>query len=175
MPGAFVSTPPVSAGAAVTAGTHSAPRDIRQLIAGQADPHDPEIGPLIVVNPAEYGETGWGDDNAQAFQSGHTNALPTNASASQGFGVGPERRWAHYPYVDQPNPFRRANVLARDGGDGYSPLVYRPEVVAYWHQALVHELQAEPMRRRGSGYPVIADPATAAFVDVTQPVSAGGY
>jgi hypothetical protein len=175
MPLPFVSTPPVLHAVALTPGVHSGVTDPRALIAGQVDPHDPELGAQIVVNPREFGVTGWGDDNEQQFQSGHTNNLRTNPSSEQGFGVGPERQWPHYPVVDQPNPFRRLNAFARDGTDAYSPLVYRPEYVAYWHAALMAELGAEPAKRRGSGYTVITEPATAAYVDTVTPVSPGGY
>ena len=175
MPAPFVSTPPTIRDVAVTPGVHSGARDPRLLIAGQVDPYDPEIGAQIVVNPREFGITGWGDPNEQQFQSGHTNNLRTNPSAEQGFGVGPEREWPHYPVVDQPNPFRRSNALARDGGDSYSTLVYRPEYVAYWHQALVREMAAEPAKHRGYGYPTIAEPATSPYVDTVPPVTPGGY
>lgn len=175
MPAPYVSTPPTIQAVALTPGVHSGVRDIRALIAGQVDPHDPELGAQIVVNPREFGVTGWGDDNEQQFQSGHTNNLRTNPSAEQGWGVGPEREWPHYPVADQPNPFRNLNVMQRSGSDTYSADVYRPEYVAYWHQALVNELAAEPVKQRGYGYPTIYDSPASAYVDTVPPVMPGGY
>lgn len=175
MPAPFVSTPPTIKAVAVTPGVHSGITDPRALIAGQVDPHDPELGAQIVVNPREFGPTGWGDENEQQFQSGHTNNVRGNPSSEQGWGVGPERQWPHYPAVDQPNPFRRLNVFCRDGGDTYSPLVYRPEYVAYWHQALMNELAVEPSKHRGAGYPNVGQPPAAAFTATVPPVMPGGY
>src|SRR3954451_1928955 len=142
---------------------HGGGVDVHEMINGQADPHDPP-GALTMVNPAESLPTGWGAPNDQQFQSGHTNNLRTNASAEQGYGVGPERAWAHYPHATNPNPFRRLNARQRDGGDAYSPDVYRPEVVAYWAGALSYEEAAVPVKVRQRGGAVVNQPPSQPFV-----------
>jgi hypothetical protein len=149
--------------------------DVLEHISGQVDPHDPAIGPEIIVNPREQLPTGWGSENEQQFQSGHTNNLPTNRSAEQGYGVGPERRWAHYPHVEQPNPFRMLNAFQRSGGDSYSTLVYRPEVVAFWAQALDRELQTTQTRNVGPLAPVVNQAPSVPFVSTVPPTTPGGY
>lgn len=154
---------------------HGGSRDVHELIFGQVDPHDPPIDALVVVNPAEAGPTGWGAPNLQQFQSSHTNALQTNESAEQGYGVGPEREWAHYPHATNPNPFRRAAAFQRDGGDTYSALIYRPEVVAYWSNALAHEAAATPVKMAMRPDPVVVQPPSVPFVDAVPPISPGGY
>ena len=159
-----------------TPGIHGpAIRDVHAMIAGQVDPHDPEIGAQIIVNPREFGITGWGDLNSQQFQSGHTNAMPQNDAAEQGFGVGPERKWGHYPTADNPNPFRNRNALQRSGGDTYSGLVYRPVVAAYWAQAIGHELSQVPVKQRASGYGTVEVAPSVPFVTTVAPITPGGY
>lgn len=143
---------------------------------GQVDPHDPETGPLIVVNPMEIGPTGWGPPNEQPYQSGHTNNVVTNESAELGMGVGPERRLGgHYPHATNPNPFRNLNALQRDGGLIPGANVYRPEVVAYWAGALENEAGWAPTKHRGSGYPTVNQAPSVPYVSTIPPVTPGGY
>ncbi len=159
----------------VMPGVHGGTLDVLARISGQVDPLDPAIGPEIIVNPHEWTPTGWGPENEQPFQSGHTNNLITNPSAEQGMGVGPERRWAHYPHVEQPNPYRNLNAYQRAGGDAYSTLVYRPEVVAFWAQALHVEAQTVNTRHRGPLAPVVNQEPSVAFVTTVPPITPGGY
>jgi hypothetical protein len=154
---------------------HGASRDVHELIHGQAAAQDPPIDALVVVNPAEAGPTGWGAPNLQQFQSGHTNNLRTNESAEQGYGVGPERQWGHYPHATNPNPFRRAAAFLRDGGDTYSAHVYRPEVVAYWANALAHEQAATPVKVAMRPDPIVAQPPSIPYSAAVAPISPGGY
>jgi hypothetical protein len=156
-------------------GTHSGTRDVYELINGQVDPRNPPIDAQIIVNPAESLPTGWGAPNDQQFQSSHTNTLPTNPSAEQGFGVGPERAWAHYPHATNPNPFRRMAAFLRDGGDSYSTLVYRPEVVAFWAQALAHEAAAAPVKHAMRPDPVVNPFPSMPYVEAVAASSPGGY
>jgi hypothetical protein len=151
---------------------HGASRSVHEQIHGQVDPRNPPIDALVVVNPAESPPTGWGAENLQQFQSGHVNNLVTNPSAEQGFGVGPERQWAHYPHASNPNPFRRMAAFLRDGGDTYSTQVYRPEVVAYWANALAHEYAATPVKHAMRPDPVVNQAPSQPYV---QAVSPGGY
>ena len=144
-------------------------------LTGQVDPHDPEIGPLIVVNPLEIGTTGWGPWNEQPYQSGHTNNVVTNESAEQGHGVGPERLWGHYPHATNPNPFRNMNALHRDGGLVTAANVYRPEVAAYWVGALEQQAGQAPFKNRASGYPTVNQAPSVPFVATVAPMTPGGY
>jgi hypothetical protein len=155
-------------------GVHSGTRDVYDLINGMVDPLDPPIDAQIIVNPAEAGPTGWGAPNLQPFQSSHTNALGTNQSAEQGYGVGPERAWAHYPHVTNPNPFRRMAAFQRDGGDTYSTLIYRPEIVAFWANALAHEAAAAPVKNAMRPDPVLNQAPSMPYVQ-SVPTSPGGY
>lgn len=158
----------------IRAGVHGSIGDTTDRIAGQVDPAQPRIGPQGVVNPYEDLPTGWGPDNDQQFQSGHTNNVVTNESAEQGWGVGPERAWAHYPHVEQLNPFRALNAFQRNGEDGYSDLIYRPAVVAFWQQALEAENAAAATRhvgRRG----VVNQAPSAPYVTTIPPIMPGGY
>ena len=155
-------------------GTHSGTRDVYELINGPVTNQAPPIDAQIIVNPAEAGPTGWGAPNQQQFQSSHTNALVTNESAEQGYGVGPERAWAHYPHATNPNPFRRMAAFQRDGGDSYSTLVYRPEVVAFWQQALLHEAAAVPVKHAMRPDPVLNQAPSIPYVQAV-PTSPGGY
>lgn len=145
---------------------------ILSKIFGQVNP--PPRGPQArnVVNPRESLPTGWGAVNKQQFQSGHTQNLPTNESAEQGYGVGPERKWPHYPHAELPNPYRNMNVLQRSGGDSYSTDVYRPEVVAFWAQALARESADAAVKQRQRAGAVINQPASIPFV---QTVTPGGF
>src|SRR6516164_8608563 len=68
-----------------------------------------------VVNNAVYGPQGFGDWNAQPFQSGHTQITLANPAQEQGWGVGPARRWAHYPKTESPNPARNEGQHLRNG------------------------------------------------------------
>lgn len=148
-----------------------------ELLSGQVDPREPPIDALIIVNPAEDLPTGWGAGQAQQYQSGPTNNRRVNASAEQGQGVGPERKWSHYPHAVNPNPFRNANVHQRAGTDAYSADVYRVETAAYWPQALVVEQVQAPAKQRGPVAPVVNQEPTVPFVQ-TVPArggSPGGY
>lgn len=160
----------------VQGGVHGGGPEVLPRISGPVDPRNPAIGPEVIVNPRELLPTGWGPENIQQFQSGHTNNVRTNQSAEQGHGVGPERRWAHYPHVEQPNPYRMLNVRQRSGGDSYSPLVYRPEVAAYWVQAMAAEHAAAQTRHRQPSIAgVVNQAASVPFVATVPPDSPGGY
>lgn len=157
-------------------GTHSATRDVHELIHGPVDPRYPAIDAQVIVNPAESLPTGWGAPNVQQFQSSHTNNLRTNQSAEQGYGVGPERQWGHYPHAENPNPFRRMIAFQRDGGDSYSADVYRPEVVAYWANALAHEQAAAPVKNAMRPDPVVNQAPSVPYVQaIPDLLSPGGY
>lgn len=128
----------------------------------------------VVVNPREFGPTGWGDYNNQLFHSGHTQNIPTNESAEQGMGVGPERKWPHYPTPDQPNPYRNMGIYQRNGTDGYSLYIYRNVAAAYWAQAIGYELSQAQVRHRSTPYGTTQQPPSVPFVSTVTPIGPGG-
>jgi len=160
---------------------HGSSNDPRELIFGQADARDPMIGPAIVVNPNEVLPTGWGAPNDQLFQTGANNNVRTVQSLELGHGVGPERKaGGHYPYADLPNPFRRTQVMQRDGQDAYSLMVYRPERPAIWTHALAVEQQYAPVKARQRETPIVNQVPSVPYVTTVPeatapPASPGGY
>jgi hypothetical protein len=144
--------------------------NITQYFNGEVSPYEPFIGPLIIVNPAESPPTGWGSPNNQNFATGHTSNVPTNESAEQGMGVGPERKWPHYPHAENPNPFRALNVWRRSGTDTYSSQVYRAEAAAYWHQGIIDSLQHAPDKQRSPVNPIIGQAPSVPYVDSVPPL-----
>lgn len=136
--------------------------NVYALMAGPNDAHIVDHGPIMVVMPLQLGRPGLGPDNAQQFQSGHSQNLKTNPSAEQGIGRAPGQQWAHYPHVTQPNPFRNLGVRSRDGGDGYSSEVYRPEVAAIWLQAIAAEQAA--IKFQSPVTPVVNQPVSVPYV-----------
>jgi hypothetical protein len=110
--------------------------DVYALIAGPNNAQAQNLGPLFYVPVWQAEPAGLGPPNQQQFQSGHTQNVKQNPSAEQGIGRSPGQRWPHYPHVQQFNPFRRTQVLQRDGQDGYSSQVYRPEISLIHLQAL---------------------------------------
>jgi hypothetical protein len=69
----------------------------------------------VWVNPGVHGPTGFGDWNVQAYETGHTQNIPSDPSKEQGWGVGPARRWAHYPHDELPNYARNMGQHLRMG------------------------------------------------------------
>lgn len=153
---------------------------LNDLLNGQVDPHDPPYGPLVVVNPANAHPTGYGSPNLQQFQTGATQNVKTEGSREQGMGVGPERKWPHYPHAVNPNPYRNKNALQRAGMDAYHADVYRPAVVAYWAHALEQEQAAGNTRQRTRSGVVVNQAPSQSFTAATPPqdafpMSPGGY
>lgn len=144
--------------------------DISGYWTGQVSNVEPRIGPQIVVNPAESPPTGWGAPNDQQFQTGHTQNVPTNPSAEQGFGVGPERKWPHYPHAVNTNPFRSLNAWQRSGTDNYSSQIYRAESSAFWYQAIIDSLQHTPDKQRSPVNPVINQAPSVPYVATVTPM-----
>lgn len=147
-------------------------------------------GPAVVVNPEESGVTGWGDANAslidpyatdhgvdngdsnidsdipvtfQLFQTGHTQNQVTEDSAEYGQGVGPERKVSHYPYADQPNPYRNHDAYGRMALTDAD--MYRPEVVAYWAQALGYEMAQAQVKQRSPVTPIVDQAPSQPYTD----------
>lgn len=144
--------------------------DITLYMDGALGPNEPPIGPQVVVNPAESPPTGWGAPNHQQFQTGHTQNVPTNESAEQGKGVGPERKWPHYPHAENPNPYRSLNAWQRAGTDDYSNDIYRVEAAAFWYQGIIDSLQHAPDKQRTMPNPVMNQAPSVPFVQVVPPL-----
>lgn len=122
------------------------------------------------VNTQVYGPTGYGPYNDQTiFQSGHSQNVVSDPSSEQGWGVGPARRWAHYPHEENVNPFRNRMVHCRNGE--------LPWVVAtsslYERSQLAWEQQFAPMKFRSPLAPVVPVAQSVPFVQ-TVPTYAGG-
>ena len=128
-----------------------------------------EVWPEDVVNPAVHGPQGFGDWNVQPYYTGHSQNIPSNPGAEQGWGVGPARRWAHYPKVESPNPARNEGQHLRNGS--------LPWVVAdsslYERSQLAWQQQWEPYKFRRSASAVVPVPPSVPFVQ-TVPTYAGG-
>jgi len=124
----------------------------------------------IWVNTQEYGPTGfgpWTDQNE--FQTGHSQNIVSNPASEQGWGVGPARRWSHFPIEENPNPFRNRFVHVRNG--------QLPWVVAdsslYERTQLAWEQQWDKYKRRSPVAPVVPVPTSVPFVQ-TVPTFSGG-
>jgi hypothetical protein len=68
------------------------------------------------VNPENPGIPNLGPVNDQPFYSGHTNAVPHNASAEQGWGLDPAILYPRFPKVQNTNPFWSVGAFRRMGG-----------------------------------------------------------
>jgi hypothetical protein len=122
------------------------------------------------VNVQQYGPTGYGPYNDQTnFQTGHSQNIVSNPASEQGWGVGPARRWAHYPIEESVNPFRNATTHLRNG--------QLPWVTAdssyYERTQLAWEQQWAPLKRRSPVAPVVQVPASVPFTQ-TVPTWGGG-
>ena len=124
----------------------------------------------VWVNVGVIGPTGYGPYNDPTdFQTGHSQNVVSNPAAEQGWGVGPARRWAHYPISTLPNPFRNVTVHLRNGE--------LPWVVAdssyYERTQLAWEQQWDKYKRRSPVAPVVPVPQSVPFTQ-TVPTFSGG-
>lgn len=104
------------------------------------------------VNPQEFGPTGFGPYvNEWVYESGHTQIILSNPSAEQGWGVGPARRWAHFPIEDSPNPFRNRMVHMRNGDFPWVTV----DSYLYERTQLAWEQQWDPYMQRSPVTPVV--------------------
>ena len=121
------------------------------------------------VNNAVHGPQGFGDWNVQPYETGHTQNIVSDPSTEQGWGVGPARRWAHYPKVESPNPYRNFGAHLRNGA--------LPWVVAdsslYERSQLAWEQQWDQFKFRSPVNPVIGVAPSVPFVQ-TVPTYGGG-
>jgi hypothetical protein len=122
------------------------------------------------VNLAVGGPTGYGNWNEQPFFSGHSQIIQSNPAGEQGWGVGPARRWAHYPFAEGQNPTRNFGKHLRMGQD---PTEGAPETAYAQRTAQAWELQWEPYKQRVPVSPVVPVATTVPFTQ-TVPTYAGG-
>jgi hypothetical protein len=122
-----------------------------------------------VVNNAVYGPQGFGDWNVQAFETGHTQIVQADPGAEQGWGVGPARRWAHYPKVESPNPARNFGLHFRNG---QLPWVSN-ETKLYFRTQLAREHSWAPYKFRSPVAPVVPVAPSVPYVQ-TVPTFSGG-
>jgi len=104
-----------------------------------------------VVNNAVYGPQGVGDWNVQAYETGHSQNVVSNPALEQGWGVGPARRWAHYPKVESPNPARNFGEHLRNG---QLPWVSN-ESALYYRTQMAYEQQWANYKARSPVAPVV--------------------
>lgn len=122
------------------------------------------------VNPAVGGPTGFGNWNEQPFYSGHSQIVQANPAAEQGWGVGPARRWAHYPFSELQNPSRNMGKHLRMGE---SPTLAAPESQVAERAGIAWEMQWEPFKQRLPVNPVVPLATTVPYA-TTVPAYAGG-
>lgn len=121
------------------------------------------------LNNRVIGPQGFGDWNEQPFFTGHSQITPSNPASEQGWGVGPARRWAHYPHVDSPNPTRNFGTHHRDG---VFPWVVASSTL-YERSQLAWEQQWQPYKFRRNPSAVVPVAPSVPWVQ-TVPAFAGG-
>jgi hypothetical protein len=161
---------------AATDGNPPVPTSVAQVEVDRADVWDAATGetsnwrePIDTVYPEVYGPQGFGNWQDAPYMSGHTQVVQSNPSAEQGWGVGPARRWAHYPHTDNPNPTRNANVHMRNGS---LPWVTEDSYL-YDRSGIAWELQFQRYKQRVPVNPVIPVATSVPFV-TTVPSYGGG-
>jgi len=122
-----------------------------------------------VVNPRVNGPQGFGPWNVQPFYTGHSQNIVSNPASEQGWGVGPARRWAHYPHVDSPNPARNEGQHLRNGE---LPWVTADSSL-YERSQLAAEQQWDPYKQRSPLNPVVPVATSVPYVQ-TVPTYSGG-
>ncbi len=122
-----------------------------------------------IVNNEVYGPQGFGDWNVQPYYTGHSQNIVSNPAAEQGWGVGPARRWAHYPKVDSPNPARNEGQHLRNGS---LPWVVSDSSL-YERSQLAWQQQWAPYKYRRPVSAVVPVPQSVPWVQ-TVPTFGGG-
>lgn len=122
------------------------------------------------VNLAIGGPAGFGNWNEQPFYTGHSQIVQSNPGAEQGWGVGPARRWAHYPFAELQNPTRNMGGHLRMG----TLNTLTPDTALYWRTQLAWEQQWDAYKQRGPVNPVMPVADSVPFVQ-TVPTYGGGF
>lgn len=123
------------------------------------------------VNLTIGGPAGFGNWNEQPYFTGHSQIVQANPGAEQGWGVGPARRWAHYPFSQLDNPARNYRNYLRNGTLDWA---FYEQNMLYYRSQLAWEQQWDPYKNRGPVTPVLPVPGSVPHVD-TVPTYAGGY
>jgi hypothetical protein len=122
------------------------------------------------VNLTIAGIAGWGDWQTQPYETGHSQITVANPGSEQGWGVGPARRWMHYPFSQLDNPARNAANHLRNGD---LPWAYSEQNMLYYRSQLAWEQQWDKYKQRGPVTPVVPVASTVPFVQ-TVPSYGGG-
>jgi len=127
--------------------------------------------PLRTDTPPNFG--GWnytvsGSPEAAMPYSGHDANIPSNPSSEQGWGVGPARRWARWPWTDSPNPARNGAYL-RNGDFPWVTL----DSWLYERTQLEWEQQWDVYKYRSAVAPVVPVAGAIPFAQ-TVPTYGGG-
>lgn len=122
------------------------------------------------VNLDVGGPPGYGNFNEQPFYSGHSQIVQSNPASEQGWGVGPARRWAHYPFAELGNPARNAANHLRMG---QLPWSYPEQNMLYYRTQLIWEQQWDAYKQRLPVNPVVPVMPSVPFSQ-TVPVYGGG-
>lgn len=122
------------------------------------------------VNLAIGGPAGYGNFNEQPFYTGHSQIVQSNPAAEQGWGVGPARRWAHYPFSELQNPARNARNHLRMGS---LPWAYSEQNMLYYRTQLIWEQQWDAYKQRVPVNPVVPVATTVPFTEIV-PTYGGG-
>lgn len=120
---------------------------------------------LQITEPAGYGAY-----NDQPFYSGHSQIVQANPASEQGWGVGPARRWAHFPFAELSNYARNPRIHLRNGA---LPWVTASSAL-YYRTQLAWEAQWDPYKQRNPVGPVVPVASTVPFVQ-TVPTYGGGF
>lgn len=124
------------------------------------------------VNLAIGGPAGFGNWNEQPWMTGHSQIVQSNPGAEQGWGVGPARRWAHYPFSELQNPTRNLNVA--HCRNGMQPETETPETSLYYRTQLAWEQQWDTYKQRVPVTPVVPVAESVPHVQ-TVPTYGGGF
>ena len=124
------------------------------------------------VNLTITGLPGYGSFNEQPFFTGHSQIVQANPASEQGWGVGPARRWAHYPFSQLDNPARNAG--AGHLRMGQLPWAYSEQNMLYYRTQLIWEQQWAPYKQRIPVNPQVPVAPSVPFAQVV-PTYAGGY
>ena len=113
---------------------------------------------------------GFGPWSPAGYLTGHSQIVQANPGSEQGWGVGPARRWAHYPFSELGNPTRNAGAHLRNGD---LPWAYSEQNMLYYRSQLAWEQQWDAYKVRGPVTPVVPVAPSVPFTQ-TVPTYGGG-
>lgn len=122
------------------------------------------------VNLDIGGPAGYGNFNEQPYFTGHSQIVQSNPGSEQGWGVGPARRWAHYPFSELGNPTRNMGKHLRNG---QLPWAYHEQNMLYYRTQLIWEQQWDAYKQRNPVAPIVPVAPSVPYSQ-TVPAYAGG-